>query len=332
VGPMGDIRGKKVLVTGGAGFIGSHLVERLMQKSLAVTVLDNMSTGTLANVSQHIGRKNFRLEKGDVRNVQRLREEIKRSDIVFHLAALVDIQRSVRSPLLTNEINVFGTLNLLESCRNADIDLLVYASSCAVYGDAGEGKICERVPPRPISPYAASKLAAENYCLAFHRTYGLPVICLRFFNVYGPRQKVGPYAGVVVKFVQKLFRNQPPIIYGDGKQSRDFVSIRDAVRACELSLERRKAIGQTVNIGSGRSTTINDVAGLLVNLTHRTHIKPIYRPAREGEIRHSLADISLARKALGYRPTVSLRKGLLEYLEWTATQPQSRMGRRGRAK
>jgi len=327
VGPMGDIRGKKVLVTGGAGFIGSHLVERLMQKSLAVTVLDNMSTGTLANVSQHIGRKNFRLEKGDVRNVQRLREEIKRSDIVFHLAALVDIQRSVRSPLLTNEINVLGTLNLLESCRSTDIDLLVYASSCAVYGDAGKGKICERVSPRPISPYAASKLAAESYCLAFHRTYGLPVVCLRFFNIYGPRQRGGPYAGVVPRFVQRLLHNQPPIIYGDGKQSRDFVSVRDVVRACELSLERRKAIGQTINIGSGRSTTVNDLAGLLVNLTNKAHMKPMYRPAREGEVRHSLADIGLGWRALGYRPTVSLRKGLLEYLEWITRQPQSRIDR-----
>jgi len=332
VGSMDDIRGKKVLVIGGAGFIGSHLVERLMQKSLTVTVLDNMSTGTLANISQHIGRKNFRLEKEDVRNAEKLREEIKRSNIVFHLAALVDIQRSVRDPLLANEINVLGTLNVLESCRGADIDLLAYASSCAVYGEAGEGKICERVPPRPVSPYAASKLAAENYCLAFHRTYGLPVISLRFFNVYGPRQKVGPYGGVVAKFVQNLFRNQPPIIYGDGEQSRDFVSVKDAVSACELSLERRKAIGQTINIGSGRSTTINDLAGLLIDLTHRTHMKPTHRLAREGEVRHSLADMSIAREVLGYRPTVSLRKGLLEYLEWTARQPQSRIDRRGRAK
>jgi len=325
-------RRNNVLVTGGAGFVGSHLVDMLIQRDLSVTVLDNMFTGTVANLSRHIGKRNFRLKKEDVRHARKLREEVKSSNMVFHLAALVDVQRSVKDPLLTNEINVLGTLNLLECCRSADIDLLVYASSCAVYGDSGEGRVCERVPPRPISPYAASKLAAEDYCLAFHRTYGLPVICLRFFNIYGPRQRVGPYAGVVPKFVQRLLLNQPPIIYGDGKQSRDFVSIRDAVRACGLSLERRKAIGQTINIGSGTSTTVNHLAGLLIDLTHRTHIKPIHRPAREGEVRHSLADISLAQKALGYRPTVSLRKGLLEYLEWTATQPQSRMDRRGRAK
>jgi len=327
VGLAGNMTVRKVLVTGGAGFIGSHLVDRLIQMSFPVTVFDNMSTGTNANMIQHLGKKNFRLEMGDVRNARRLREEVKRSNVVFHLAALVDIQRSVRNPLLTNEINVLGTLNLLESCRGADIDLLVYASSCAVYGDVVEGRICERVPPRPISPYAASKLAAENYCLAFHRTYGLPVVCLRFFNIYGPRQRVGPYAGVVAEFVQRLLRNRPPIIYGDGKQSRDFVSVKDAVNACELSLERKGALGQTVNIGSGRSTTVNDLAGLLIDLTHRTRIKPIHGPAREGEVRHSLADIGLGWKALGYRPTMSLRKGLLEYLEWTARQPQSRIDR-----
>lgn len=327
MGLAGNMTVRKVLVTGGAGFIGSHLVDRLIQMSFPVTVFDNMSTGTNANMIQHLGKKNFRLEMGDVRNARRLREEVKRSNVVFHLAALVDIQRSVRNPLLTNEINVLGTLNLLESCRGADIDLLVYASSCAVYGDVVEGRICERVPPRPISPYAASKLAAENYCLAFHRTYGLPVVCLRFFNIYGPRQRVGPYAGVVAEFVQRLLRNRPPIIYGDGKQSRDFVSVKDAVNACELSLERKGALGQTVNIGSGRSTTVNDLAGLLIDLTHRTRIKPIHGPAREGEVRHSLADIGLGWKALGYRPTMSLRKGLLEYLEWTARQPQSRIDR-----
>jgi len=324
-------RGNNALVTGGAGFVGSHLVDMLIQRGLSVTVLDNMSTGTVANISRHMGKKNFRLERGDVRNARKLREEVKSSNTVFHLAALVDVQRSVKDPLLTNEINVLGTLSLLESCRSADVNLLVYASSCAVYGDAGEGKIREHVPAKPISPYAASKLAAENYCLAFHRTYGLPVVCLRFFNIYGPRQRVGPYTGVVAKFVHKLLRNQPPIIYGDGKQSRDFVNIKDAVNACELSLERRKAIGQTVNIGSGKSTTINDLARLLIDLTHRTHMQPIHRPVREGEIRHSLADIGLGRKALGYRPTVSLRKGLLEYLDWTARQPQPRIDCRGKA-
>jgi len=305
-----------VLVTGGAGFVGSHLVDKLVGGGLAVTVLDNMSTGALASVSQHIGRKNFRLAKGDVRNALRLREETKRSNIVFHLAAVADVQQSVRYPLHTNEVNVLGTLNLLEACRNTDIDLMVYASSCAVYGDAGRGKIREDHPPRPLSPYAASKLAAENYCLAFYRTYGLPVICLRFFNIYGPRQNLGPYAGVVARFVQRLLRNQPPIIYGDGKQSRDFVNVKDALKACLLSLERRMAVGKAINVGSGRATTINDLARLLIDLTHKTHTKPIYRLAREGEVRHSLASIGLAREVLGYRPTISLKKGLQQYFEW----------------
>jgi len=332
VGFRDNPRERKVLVTGGAGFIGSHLVDRLLEKDFTVSVFDNMSTGTLANIARHIGNRNFRLVKADVRNARRLREETRRCKLAFHLAAVVDVQKSIEDQPLTDQINVAGTLNLLEACRSADVNLVVYASSCAVYGNAGKTAIREDAPPEPLSPYAASKLAAENYCLAFHRTYGLPVICLRFFNIYGPRQRAGPYAGVVPKFVQRLLHNQPPIIYGDGKQSRDFVSVKDAVNACELSLERRKAIGQTINIGSGRSTTVNDLAELLIDLTHRTHMKPIHRPAREGEVRHSLADMSIAREVLGYRPTVSLRKGLLEYLEWTARQPQSRIDRRGRAK
>jgi len=315
---MGDMRGKRVLVTGGAGFIGSPLVEQLMQKCLVVTVFDNMSSGTLANISQHIGKKSFRLVKEDVRNDRKVHEEIRHSDIVFHLAAIVDVQRSLKDPFLTDHVNVLGTLNLLEACRSADIDLVVYASSCAIYGDAGKGKISEDTSPRPLSPYAASKLAAESYCLAFHRTYGLPVVCLRFFNIYGPRQIPGPYAGVVTKFLQRLLRNEPPIIYGDGKQSRDFVNVKDAVKACLLSLERKDAVGEAINIGSGKATTINDLARLLTNLTHKTHMKPVYRSAREGEVRHSLASISLARKALGYRPTISLKKGLHEHFEWFA--------------
>ena len=316
--------GDKVLVTGGAGFVGSHLVDKLVERGFAVTVLDNMSTGALANVSQHIGNRNFRLARGDVRNALRVREETKHSKVVFHLAAIADVQQSVRYPVHTNEVNVLGTLNLLEACRNKDVDLMVYASSCAVYGDAGREKTCEDHTLEPLSPYAASKLAAENYCLAFHRTYGVPVVCLRFFNIYGPRQNLGPYAGVVARFVQRLLRNQPPIIFGDGKQSRDFVNVKDALKACLLSLERKKAVGKAINVGSGRATTISDLARLLIHLTHRTHIKPIHRLARQGEVRHSLASISLARQVLGYWPTIPLKKGLQQYLEWSrksASQP-----------
>jgi len=316
VSAIGYVTGKKVLVTGGAGFMGSHLVDRLVQKNLSVTVFDNMSTGTHANISQHMGRKNFTLAKGDVRNGRKTSEAIRRSKIVFHFAAVADVQQSVEDPLLVNQVNVLGTLNLLEACRNSDVDLVVYASSCAIYGDAGKDRIGEDAPLRPLSPYAASKLAAESYCLAFRRTYGLPVVCLRFFNVYGPRQRPGPYAGVVAKFAQRLLRNQPPIIYGDGEQSRDFVNVRDAVKACLLLLERRETVGRAINIGSGRPTTINDLARLLTDLTDKTHLKAVYRSAREGEVRHSLASISVARKVLGYRSTVPLKKGLQEYLEW----------------
>jgi UDP-glucose 4-epimerase len=307
-------RERHVLVTGGAGFIGSHLVDRLLEEDFAVTALDNMSTGMLTNVARHMGKGDFALVKADIRNSQVLCEEVKRCRYAFHLAAVADVQKSVRDPLLTDQINVVGTLNLLEACRHADVDLVVYASSCAVYGNAGKKSVREDAPLEPLSPYGASKLAAEKYCLAFHRTYGLPVVCLRFFNVYGPRQRSGPYGGVINKFVRRLMHSRPPIIYGDGEQTRDFVNIKDAVEACILSLRKRNAMGKAINIGSGRCTTINQLAKELAILIGKKDMKPLYRPARLGEVRHSLADITLARKALGYQPSVALREGLQEYV------------------
>jgi UDP-glucose 4-epimerase len=307
---------KSILVTGGAGFIGSHLVDRLIQKGFMVTVFDNMSAGSRANIGHHIGNKGFRLLRGDVRNAGNVQKAVRGADAVFHLAAIVDVQRSVRNPLLANQVNVLGTLNLLEACRNADIDLLVYASSCAVYGDAGRTSIKEDAPLRSISPYATSKLAAETYCLSFQRTYGLPVFSLRLFNVYGPRQRPGPYAGVVAKFTQMLLKNRPPVIYGDGEQTRDFVNVEDAVNAFMLSLKRRKEAWQAINIGSGRAITINDLAKLLTKLTGKTGLRAEHHPAREGEILNSRADIRLARKALGYSPKVPLETGLRRYVDW----------------
>jgi len=312
----------KVLVTGGAGFVGSHLVDELMQRSFAVTVFDNMSMGRLANVSDYIGKKSFRLMKSDVRNARKMLEAAKGARAVFHFAAVVDVQRSIKDPLLTNQVNVLGTLNLLEACRKADVGLAVYASSCALYGDAGKAGIREDVPQKPISPYAASKLAAENYFLSFHKTYGLPIVCLRFFNIYGPRQNPGPYAGVVAKFVHRLLRSKPPIIYGDGRQSRDFLSVKDAVNACMLSLEKRMALGQVMNIGSGRPITINNLAELLIKVTGRTGLRPVYQSFREGEILHSKADIRLARRILGYAPTVLLKDGLRQYVDWVKSVPK----------
>ena len=303
-------------MTGGAGFIGSHLVGQLTEKGLVVTVFDNMSTGTFSNIRPHVGKKNFRLVKADVRSAQRVREETKSSDVVFHLAAVTDIQRSLRDPLFVDHVNVLGTLNLLEACRKADTDLIVYASSCAIYGNVGRMRIREDAPVSPISTYGVSKLAAESYCLSFHKCYGLRVVCLRFFNVYGPRQNPEPYASVVARFVQRLLSNKTPIIYGDGEQSRDFVNVKDTVKACLLPLERGNAVGQAINIGSGISITINELARYLMKLTDKVNLKPTHKPAREGEVRHSCANTDLAHRVLGYMPTVSLNDGLQEYIEW----------------
>jgi len=307
---------KRFLVVGGAGFIGSHLVNRLMERGFSVTVFDNMSTGSLSNLDHHLKKESFQLVKADILDVEEIRGVVRRSDVVFHLAAAVDVQRSIRDPSETYRVNVGGTLNILEACRRADTDLVVYASSCALYGDKGKVGIEEDALPRPISPYAVSKLAAENYCLSFCGTYGLPTISLRFFNVYGPRQRVGPYSGVVTKFVQKLLSCKRPTIYGNGEQSRDFVNVQDAVDSCMLCLRRKEAIGQAINIGTGRATTINSLANLLMKLTGRSALKPLYQPSREGEIRHSRADIGLAKKLLGYAPRVTLREGLRDYVAW----------------
>jgi UDP-glucose 4-epimerase len=307
---------KRFLVVGGAGFIGSHLINRLMKRGFSVTVFDNMSTGSLSNLDHHLKKKSFQLVKADICDVEELRGAVRRSDVVFHLAAAVDVQRSIKDPSETYRVNVGGVLNILEACRRADTDLLVYASSCALYGDRGKVGIKEDVLPRPISPYAVSKFAAEEYCLSFHRTYGLPTISLRFFNVYGPRQRVGPYAGVVVKFVQKLLSGKRPTIYGDGEQSRDFVNVQDVVDSCMICLEGKEAIGQAINIGTGRATTINSLAGLLIRLTGKSGLNPLYRQAREGEIQHSRADIRLAKRLLGYVPRVTLKEGLRDYVAW----------------
>ena len=305
----------RVLVTGGAGFVGSHLVDSLVKHGFEVIVLDNLFSGKLENL-KHVDKRNFCLVKGDVRSKADLRKVLKNVDFVFHLAAIVSVPLSIEKPLFVNEVNVNGTLNVLEESLRAGVKRLIYASSCAVYGEPINVPIDENHPTRPLSPYGVSKLAAEHYCRVFYEVYGLETVCLRFFNIYGPRQSSGPYAGVISKFISSLKHGKPPIIFGDGKQTRDFVYIEDVVDACLLSLESKGCVGEFINIGSGVETSISDLAEILIELFGLLDVKPKYAQPRTGDIRRSCASLNKAKRLLGYQPKISLIEGLKRVIEY----------------
>jgi UDP-glucose 4-epimerase len=300
----------RILVTGGAGFIGSHLVDRLTKEGYDVVVLDNFFSGNLENIKHHVESGIAYLVKGDVRSSDNVKEAMRNVDAVFHLAAIVSVPLSVENPLLVDDVNVKGTLTLLEASLKADVKQFIYASSCAVYGEADCLPIDERCPTNPISPYAVSKLAAECYCKVFCENYGLNTLCLRYFNVYGPRQEGDSYSGVITQFIDRLKQRKPPIIYGDGQQTRDFVHVEDIVEANVLALNSQRSAGQVINVGTAKSTTINELANILIGFSGQTHLKPVCREPREGDIRNSYADIGKAEKMLGYKPKITLEKGL----------------------
>jgi len=308
----------RILVTGGAGFIGSHLADRLLNDRFDVTVLDNISTGRVENLVHH-GDKNFQFVKGDVRDFELVKKAVTDVDVVFHEAALVSVTRSVENPVLTNDVNVTGTLNVLKACLDAGVKRFIHASSSSVYGEIETLPRREDLASQPISPYAVSKLAAENYVKVFHEVYGLETVCLRYFNVYGPRQAYGPYSGVITIFINRLMNKQPPIIYGNGEQIRDFTNVQDVVEANMLAMKEKSATGEVFNIATGEATTINHLATLLLQIMDKADLKPVYQSPRPGDIRQSYADISKARKILGYEPKVALRDGLEKLAEWYAS-------------
>jgi nucleoside-diphosphate-sugar epimerase len=300
----------RVLVTGGAGFIGSHLVETLMSEGFDVVVLDDFSSGRRENLSVYSGESNFCLVEGDVRVKADVEKALEGVDVVFHLAAIVSVDFSVKNPLLVNEVNVGGTLNVLRESLNAGVKRFVYVSSCAVYGEPVNLPINEEHPAKPMSPYGVSKLAAEHYCRVFYEVYGIETVCLRFFNVYGPRQMIGPYSGVIMQFIDKLKHGEKPIIYGDGNQTRDFVFVGDVVDACLRAMKCRNCVGEIVNVGFGVETSINRLAEVLIGVFDVRDVKPVYAKARVGDIRRSYADLSKAEGLLGYKSKTSLKEGL----------------------
>ena len=302
---------KRALVTGGAGFIGSHLVVELLQQGYRVRVLEDFSSGRRPNLPE----ADYELIEGDLRDPHAVEAALRDVNCVFHQAAMVSVPASVEEPRSCYEVNLLGSVQLLRMASQAGVDRVILASSAAVYGDT-PNRVAEDSPKAPISPYAASKLAMEEAALMFNSVYGLPIVCLRYFNVYGPRQRPdSPYSAVIPAFVQALLAGHPPVILGDGQQRRDLVFIDDIVRANLLAAEREQAVGGIFNIGSGKSITVNELARILQTIV-QTELVPINRPPREGDIRFSEADISGAAQALGYRPRTSIAKGLESTVEW----------------
>jgi UDP-glucose 4-epimerase len=299
----------RVLVTGGAGFIGSHLVDALLVNGDTVIVLDDLSNGSMGNLKNHMNNPAFRFIQGDITDAKMVKTAVGGVDAIIHEAAKISVPLSIENPELVHSVNVDGTLALLKASLNRGVKRFVYASSCAVYGEQAKLPISEDAPPKPLSPYASSKLMAEQSCQTFYELEGLETVCLRYFNVYGPRQTGGEYAGVMIKFLERLRNNQPPIIHGDGGQTRDFVHVSDVVDATLLALERDVA-GKTLNIGTGEATSINELCEIFLRAAGNTRLKPIYGASRSGDIRHSQADITKAGKLLGFKPKISPENGV----------------------
>lgn len=302
------------LVTGGAGFIGSHIVHRLLEKGRPVRVLDDLSTGKHENLREVAARIDF--VEGDIRDVPTVERCLRGVEVVFHLAARASVPRSVAEPRPAHEINVTGTLNLLIAAEEAGARRFVYSASSSAYGDTPTMPKKVDMRPQPLSPYAATKLAAEDYCAVWAHVYSLPTVSLRYFNVFGPRQDpYGPYAAVIPAFVSRMLKGQPPIIYGDGEQSRDFCFIENVVNANMLAAEVPAVHGEVVNVACGEQTTLNEIVADLNKLLG-TNVKPVYEPARPGDVKHSLADITETKRLLGYEPRVMFPEGLRRSIEW----------------
>ncbi|MBS4012189.1 MAG: SDR family oxidoreductase [Bacteroidetes bacterium] len=314
-----DISKNSFLVTGGAGFIGSHIVEYLIKYNAGkVKVLDNFSTGFKANLQPFINLSNFELIEGDIRDFKTCNESCRDVDYVLHQAALGSVPRSIKDPISTNEANVTGFLNILKASQENNVKRFIYASSSSVYGDSPHLPKKEDNIGSPLSPYAASKRVDELYAEVFALNYKLSVVGLRYFNIFGPRQSPsGPYAAAIPLFIFAMLNNESPFINGDGEQSRDFTFVENAVQANIKALFADISIaGNIFNIACGERTTINDLFNIIRTASGTHTIEPIYRDTRDGDVLHSLADISKAEKLLGYKPQVDIKKGLEITLNW----------------
>lgn len=305
----------KTLVTGGAGFIGSNIVEFLLQNGHTVAVLDDFSSGYRCNLASF---SEVLLFEGDIRDVEIVRQAMQDVEVIFHLAASVGNKRSIENPIEDSEVNVIGTLRVLEAARHAKVRKVVISSSAGIFGELKTLPIGEDHPAEPDSPYGASKLAAEKLGLAYSKLYDIEVVCLRYFNVYGVNQRYDAYGNVIPIFAHRLINGLPLVIYGDGEQTRDFVNVQDVVQA-NYKAALSQGVSGAFNIGSGTCITINHLAQLLFG-AGRVNCGVEYAPPRPGDVRDSLADITAARQAFGYEPVVSLEEGLEKYMVWTNSE------------
>jgi nucleoside-diphosphate-sugar epimerase len=309
---------KSALVTGGAGFIGSHLVEALISSGCRVAVLDNLSSGKYANLKHLEGQFSFYAE--DIRNRAALDAAIENCEVVFHLAAVVSVPQTIKNPIDSAEVNDMGTLQVFDAACRKSVKRIVFSSSCAIYGDDPSLPKRENMHPKPLSPYAVQKLAAEYYAKVFSDLYGIEAAVLRYFNVYGPRQDPSsPYSGVISIFMTKALHNDRAVIYGDGNQSRDFIYVQDVVRANLLAATAENLGGQAINIGSGSSVTINALWKNVCALCGR-NLQPQYAEKRPGDIVKSLAGVDKAKALLGFECQIPFGKGLELTFEWYRSQ------------
>ena len=307
----------KMLITGGAGFIGSHLCDKYVKEGHTVVCLDNFMSGNLTNVRHLLDFRNFKLIKGDVRDIDFLEKVMRDVEVVFHLAAQIHVDRSYIEPRLTYEVNVIGTQNILEIARLHDAKKVIYASTSEVYGSSQYHPMDENHPLNAPHPYGASKIAADRMCHAYVQSYGMDISILRLFNVFGPRQRDIGYGGVISIFTRRVLSGMPPILYGDGKQTRDYTYIVDAVRAYDLVLNHDKPMDEPINFGSGHEVTILYLAEKIINLCGKDGtMQPVYAAPRIGEVKRLIADTTKAKELLGWKPEYDVETGLQEFVQW----------------
>ena len=309
------------LVTGGAGFIGSHIVRSLLERGDSVRVLDNFATGKRERLLPV--QASVELIEGDIRYLNNVQEAVQGADYVIHLAALPSVARSVRTPIESNDVNVVGTLNLLIAARDAGVRRVVYAASSSAYGNSAVLPKVETMPSDPLSPYAVNKFTGELYCKVFARVYALETVSLRYFNVFGPRQDPSSqYSAVIPRFIRALLAGERPVIYGDGEQSRDFTYVQNVVEASLLACTAPAVAGETINVACGERVTLNGLVRTICRLLG-TEVEPVYEAPRAGDVRHSQADIQKAAALLQYRPSVGMGEGLRRTIEWLRSEGTS---------
>jgi nucleoside-diphosphate-sugar epimerase len=308
----------KVLVTGGAGFIGSNIADELIRQGAKVNILDNFVTGFRENLDEINGDFNF--IEGDINDDETLRKSMENVEIVFHQAALPSVFRSVENPMETHQACANGTLNVLMKAKEAGARRVIYAASSSAYGDQPTLPKIESMRPEPLSPYAAAKLMGEYYCQVFSKVYNLETICLRYFNVFGPRQNPSSmYSGVISRFIDALMKNETPVIYGDGEQSRDFTYIANVVNANIKASQTDKGIGEVMNAANGERISLNELLEVLKKITGKTDVKADFQPERKGDVKHSQCSNEKAREYIDYEKLVGLEEGLKKTINWWKT-------------